>query len=233
MPEGLTKALQPRILVIVASTVPALGLVILGGLLAHQQHPRQPFTLLNFLDLGGVFLNLAISSVSYLQLIISNNAFDDFKRDHHEAAAVISIISYVTLVAVLCASFCAAILVDKSDLQGHALAVTLVFLASLWQSGLTWTITRHKTGDAARALSILAKGWALRFDLPDALAYVFISLFLFYSFAWRIGGEPEALDVLHGFVTGAVSFHLSLSAWTFLLEYRDVLGGVHWNRTSG
>jgi hypothetical protein len=181
--------------------------------------------MLNYLDLVGVFFNLSISSLSYLQLINSNADFDSFKRDNSRAAVLISLCSWFTFVAVLFVSFFAALLVDKSDVQGHALAVALIFLLSLWQSTVIWNITRRGDGAAAVRLRGLAKDWALRYDLPDTLAYLLIGLLLFYKFSWQLGGAPDSLDVLHGFVTGAVALHLSLSAWTFLLDNLDVIRG--------
>jgi hypothetical protein len=126
---------------------------------------------------------------------------------------------------VLFVSFFAALLVDRSDVQGHTLAVALIFLLSLWQSAMIWNITRRRDGAAALKLRALAKDWALRYDLPDTLAYLLIGLLLFYKFSWQMGGAPDSLEVLHGFVTGAVALHLSLSAWTFLLDNLDVIRG--------
>jgi hypothetical protein len=220
-----SEALMRRLPFILTSAIPSFGAVGLGGFLAYRQHASQPFTFLNYLDLVGVFFNLSISSLSYLQLINSNENFDNFKRDFPNAAAWISLSSYLTFIAVLFVSFCAALLIDKSDLQGHTLAIALIFLLSLWQSTVIWNITRRRAGAASIRLRELARDWTLRYDLPDTLAYLLIALILFYKFSWQVGGEPDSLEVLHGFVTGAVSLHLSLSAWTFLLDNLDVIRG--------
>jgi hypothetical protein len=194
----------------------ALVVVVFGGFLATMQHPEHgDLTKMQVLDLLGVFVNVVATAWSFVWFTGGNTALGKLKEVNEEKGMSIFWFSFFTLFAVIGASFCAAVTIDPSDVPGHSLAVFLAVYFALMQSAYIW----RTCAGSSHELSELGKEWALRFDLPASIAYLIVTLFLLVELHGRLTVDrvDGHVELLHGFLSGAVAFHLTVSAVTFML----------------
>jgi uncharacterized membrane protein YfcA len=200
-----------------ALSIPSFLCVFFGALFAIEGPSNNALTTLEYLDLFGVFFNLLVNLWALIRLIVYNDDVAHLSAKEHRAYASILIIGIVTTITSVIASFCAALTVRSPDVQGHAIAISFIFLSNFWQSFTIWSIAVRT---ASESLARTAKDWAFRYDLPATTAYLLITIFLFSRLGWKFSTKTDdaALEQLHSFLSGAVALHLSLSAWSFMLD---------------
>lgn len=210
------------ILLLLGLSLPSFLVVFLGVLLAIKVHPDNPLTILEYLDLFGVFVNLLVTLWLVVRLFVYDTEMAQLRAHSHMTYSRMLPVAIVSALVIALASLCAALTVNKADVQGHAIAISLTLISAFWMSFSLWVLV--KDGSSV-PLAHDAKNWAFRYDLPATLAYLVITLFIFSRLGWKfsVRTDDAALDSLHNFLSGAVSLHLSLSGWTFLLDNLDLL----------
>jgi hypothetical protein len=210
------------VLLLLGLSLPSFLVVFLGVLLAIKGHPDNPLSTLEYLDLFGVFVNLLVTLWLVVRLFVYDAEMAKLRAHNHLTYSRMMPVAIVSALVIALASLCAALTVNKADVQGHAIAISLTLISAFWMSFSLWYLV--KNGSSA-PLAKDAGNWAFRYDLPATLAYLAITLFIFNRLGWRFSVRTDdvALDSLHNFLSGAVALHLSLSGWTFLLDNFDLL----------
>ena len=185
---------------LLAISIPSFLCVFFGAIFAVKGHPDHPLTTLEYLDLFGVFFNLLANLWVLIRLVVYNEEVAGLSARDHRAYALILNIAVVTTITSVVASFCAALTVRAPDVQGHAVAISFIFLSNFWQSFSIWSIA---VGKGSNSLAAMAKDWAFRYDLPATIAYLFITLFLFSRLGWQFSMRTDdaSLEPLHSFLS--------------------------------